>query len=125
MVLLDGDNAGEVFYGKKGYMSRTMAKVDLDTNLFNPEYFYYLIKSVEPELRNMAKGNAIKHLTISDLRSVQLTIPSLVEQITVVRYLNPRIKALNKLIPLLGGEARETLLNYRQALITEAINPKN
>jgi type I restriction enzyme M protein len=125
LVLLDGDNAGEVFYGKKGYMSRTMAKVDLDTNLFNPEYFYYLIKSVEPELRNMAKGNAIKHLTISDLRSVQLTIPSLVEQITVVRYLNPRIKALNKLIPLLGGEARETLLNYRQALITEAINPKN
>ena len=70
----------------------------------------------------MAKGNAIKHLTISDLRSIQLSIPPMVQQISVVRHLNPRIKALDELIPMLGGEARETMLNYRQALINEAIN---
>ncbi len=125
LVLLNGDNAGEVFYGKKGYMSSTMAKLELGTNLFNREYFYYLIKSKEPELRNMAMGNVIKRIGISDLRSIQLSIPPMVQQISVARYLNPRIKALDELIPMLGGEARETMLNYRQALITEAINPKN
>lgn len=124
LVLLDGDNAGEVFYGKKGYMSRTMTKIELGTNLFTPEYFYYLIKSIEPELRMMAKGNAIKHVSIADLRSVQLFIPPIVQQISVVRYLNPKIKALDELIPILGGEARELLLNYRLALINDAINPK-
>jgi type I restriction enzyme M protein len=124
LVLLDGDNAGEVFYGKKGYMSRTMAKLELGTNLFDREYFYYLIKSIEPKLRMMAKGNAIKHISISDLRSIQLSIPSKVQQISVVRYLNPSIKALDELIPILGGEARETLLKYRQALINEAVNPE-
>lgn len=124
LVLLDGDNAGEVFYGKKGYMSRTMTKIELGTNLFTPEYFYYLIKSIEPELRMMAKGNAIKHVNIADLRSVQLFIPPIVQQISVVRYLNPKIKALDELIPILGGEARELLLNYRLALINDAINPK-
>ena len=122
LVLLNGDNAGEVFYGKKGYMSSTMAKLELGTNLFNREYFYYLIKSKEPELRNMAMGNVIKRIGISDLRSIQLSIPPMVQQISVVRYLNPRIKALDELIPMLGGEARETMLNYRQALINEAIN---
>lgn len=123
LVLLDGDNAGEVFYGKKGYMSRTMTKIELETSLFIPQYFYYLIKSIEPELRMMAKGNVSKHLSIADLRSAQLFIPPIVQQISVVRYLNPKIKALNELIPIFGGEARETLLNYRQALINEAINP--
>lgn len=122
LVLLKGDNAGEVFYGKKGYMSSTMAKLELGTNLFNREYFYYLIKSKEPELRNMAMGNVIKRIGISDLRSIQLSIPPMVQQISVVRYLNTRIKALDELIPMLGGEARETMLNYRQALINEAIN---
>lgn len=125
LVLLNGDNAGEVFYGKKGYMLSTMAKLELGTNLFNREYFYYLIKSKEPELRNMAMGNVIKRIGISDLRSIQLSIPPMAQQISVVRHLNPRIKALDELIPMLGGEARETMLNYRQALITEAINPKN
>lgn len=122
LVLLNGDNAGEVFYGKKGYMSSTMAKLELGTNLFNREYFYYLIKSKEPELRNMAMGNVIKRIGMSDLRSLQLSIPSMVQQISVVRYLNSRIKALDELIPMLGSEARETMLNYRQALINEAIN---
>lgn len=122
LVLLKGDNAGEVFYGKKGYMSSTMAKLELGTNLFNREYFYYLIKSKEPELRNMAMGNVIKRIGMSDLRSLQLSIPSMVQQISVVRYLNSRIKALDELIPMLGSEARETMLNYRQALINEAIN---
>lgn len=124
LVLLDGDNAGEVFYGKKGCMSRTMTKIELETNLFIPEYFYYLIKSIEPELRMMAKGSAIKHVSIADLRSVQLFIPPIVQQISVVHYLNPKIKALNELIPIFGGEARETLLKYRQALIIDAINHK-
>lgn len=122
LILMDGENAGEVFRGKQGCLPKTMVKVEQTTDAFDMDYFFYQLKAKEPELRLKARGEAIKHLTVSDLRSIQLSIPPMVQQISVVRYLNPRIKALDKLIPLLGGEARETMLNYRQALISEAIN---
>jgi len=123
LILMDGENAGEVFYGKQGCMTKTMVKVELTTDAFDKDYFYYQLKAKEPELRQKARGEAIKHLASSDLRSINLIVPSKAQQISVVHYLNPKIKALNELIPIFGGEARETLLNYRQALINEAINP--
>lgn len=122
LVLMDGENAGEVFLGKQGCLTKTMVKVELTTGAFDKDYFYYQLKAKEPELRQKARGGYIKHLTTSDLRSMHLSVPSIARQASVVSYLNPKIKALNELIPIFGGEARETLLNYRQALINEAIN---
>lgn len=125
LILMDGENAGEVFYGKRGCMTKTMVKLELTTDAFDKDYFYYQLKAKEPELRQRVRGEAIKHLTTSDLRSINLIVPSKTQQVSVVSYLKPKVKSLDELIPMLGGEARETLLNYRQALITEAINPKN
>jgi type I restriction enzyme M protein len=125
LILMDGENAGEVFYGKQGCMTKTLVKVELTTDAFDKDYFYYQLKAKEPELRQRARGEAIKHLTSSDLRSISLIVPSKTQQVSVVRYLKPKTKALDELIPMLGGKARETLISYRQALISEAINPKS
>ena len=122
LILMDGENAGEVFYGKQGCMTKTMVKVELTTDVFDKDYFYYQLKAKEPELRQRARGESIKHLTSSDLRSINLIVPSKAQQIAVVSYLKPKIKALDELIPMLGGIARETLINYRQSLITETLN---
>ena len=122
LILMDGENAGEVFYGKKGCMTKTMVKMELTTDAFDKDFFYYQLKAKEPELRQRARGEAIKHLTSSDLRSITLIMPSKAQQVSVVSYLKPKIKALDELIPMLGGIARETLINYRQSLITETLN---
>lgn len=125
LILMDGENAGEVFRGKQGCLPKTMVKVELTTDAFDKDYFYFQLKAKEPELRQRARGEAIKHLTSSDLRSINLIVPSKIQQVSVVRYLKPKTKALDELIPMLGGKARETLINYRQALISEVINPKS
>ena len=121
LIMMDGDNAGEVFRGKQGCLSRTMAKLEVNTSVFYQEYLYYLLKAKEPELKLRTRGDFIKHLSMSDLRSLQIVMPSITLQITTARALNPKIEAIDKLLPLLGGDARATLVEYRQALIQDAI----
>lgn len=121
LIMMDGDNAGEVFRGKQGCLSRTMVKLEVETPAFDRDYLYYLLKAKEPELRLKTRGDVIKHLSMSDLRSLQIVMPSITLQITTARSLNPKIEAIDKLLPLLGGDARATLVEYRQALIQDAI----
>ena len=122
LILLDGENAGEVFYGKPGVMPKTMAKLELGSSVFIPEYFYLLMKSLEPKLRSFSRGGYVSHVSISDILSIEVQAPSHITQIEIVKKVAPQLKALDRLIPLLGGENRETALNYRQALIADAVN---
>lgn len=123
LILLDGENVGEVFYGKPGVMPTTMAKLELKSGIFIPEYFYLLMKSLEPKLRNLPRsGNGFNRISVSDIPSIEVQAPSHITQMEIVKKVAPQLKALDRLIPLLGGENRETALNYRQALIADALN---
>lgn len=123
LILLDGENVGEVFYGKPGVMPTTMAKLELKSGIFIPEYFYLLMKSLEPKLRNLPRsGNGFNRISVSDIPSIEVQAPSHITQMEIVKKVAPQLKALDRLIPLLGGENRETALNYRQALIVDAVN---
>jgi type I restriction enzyme M protein len=121
LIMMDGENAGEVLRGKHGCLTKTMVKVELTTDAFDRDYFYYQLKAKEPELRMKVRGEAIKHLTVSDLRSLQLVVPSISYQVAVAHSLKSKIEAVDELLPLLGGNARVVLVEYRQALITEAV----
>ena len=123
LILLDGENVGEVFYGKPGVMPTTMAKLELKSGIFIPEYFYLLMKSLEPKLRNLPRsGNGFNRISVSDIPSIEVQAPSHITQMEIVKKVAPQLKALDRLIPLLGGENREIALNYRQALIADALN---
>ena len=121
LVMMDGENAGEVFRGKHGILSSTMVKVENTTPTFDRDYFYYFLKAKEPELRLKVRGDFIKHLSVSDLRSLGIVIPSISLQITTARSINPKIEAIDNLLSLFGGDARATLVEYRQSLIQDAI----
>lgn len=121
LIMLDGENAGEVLRGKPGIISSTMIKVENITPAFDNDYLYYMLKAKEPELRLKTRGDFIKHLSLSDLRSLRIVIPSISFQITMARSLNPKIEAIDSLLPTIGGNARALLVEYRQALIQDAI----
>jgi len=121
LIMLDGENAGEVLRGKPGILSSTMIKVENITPAFDNDYLYYMLKAKEPELRLKTRGDFIKHLSLSDLRSLRIVIPSMSFQITMARSLNPKIEAIDSLLPTIGGNARALLVEYRQALIQDAI----
>lgn len=121
LVMMDGENAGEVFRGKHGILSSTMVKVENTTPTFDRDYFYYFLKAKEPELRLKVRGDFIKHLSVSDLRSLGIVIPSISLQITTARSINPKIEAIDNLLSLFGGDARATLVEYRQSLIQDTI----
>lgn len=47
IVLWDGANAGEFILSKNGYLGSTMAHIEVNNKVYNNEYFYYLMKSLE------------------------------------------------------------------------------
>ena len=78
------ENVGEVFYGKPGVMPSTMAKLELKSTVFIPEYFYLLMKSLEPKLKSLSRGGYLKRVSISDILSIGVQAPSYITQREVV-----------------------------------------
>lgn len=55
IVLWDGANAGEFILSKNGYLGSTMAHIEVNNKVYNNEYFYYLMKSLESTSKYFAK----------------------------------------------------------------------
>lgn len=121
LIIMSGANAGEVLRGQKGCLAATLAKFECISNSIRPEYLYFLLKAKEPEIRNMAKGAGQKSINLKDLSSISVQIPSLEEQQKVVDALSAKIVSIDKLLPMLGGKAKKTMQDYRQALIMDAV----
>lgn len=121
LIIMSGANAGEVLRGKKGCLSGTLAKLECISNSILHEYLYFLLKAKETEIRSMAKGVCQKSITLKDLSSISVKLPSLEEQQKVVDALSAKIASIDKLLPMLGGKARKTMQDYRQALIMDAV----
>lgn len=122
IIIARGENAGEVFMGKRGLLGSTLYKVDVTNSIVNKEYLYYLLKNMEPKLCNLVVGVGMKNLRVKDIHSLQLNIPSMEKQLQVVEMLHNKVKSIDQLLPMLGGQAKETVMNYRQALIADVIN---
>lgn len=121
LIIMSGANAGEVLRGRKGCLAGTLGKFECISNSIRSEYLYFLLKAKEPEIRNMAKGVGQKSINMKDLSSISVQIPSLEEQKKVVGALSAKIASIDKLLPMLGGKAKKTMQDYRQALIMDAV----
>lgn len=125
VIVSSGDNAGEVLLARDGYLASNLLKVEISVSFIDKEFFYLLLKSVEPTLRKLACGSSTKNLRTSDLGSLQLNIPSSNTQQQIVNRVFSKIQSIDQLLPLLGGEAKGTMHRYRQALINDAIKNKS
>lgn len=121
LIIMSGANAGEILRGKKGCLAGTLAKFECISSSIRPDYLYFLLKTKEPEIRNMAKGVTLKSINLKDLSSISVQIPSLEEQQKVVATLSAKIASIDQLMPMLGGKAKKTMQDYRQALIMDAV----
>lgn len=124
VIVSSGDNAGEVLLSRDGYLAPNLLKVEISASFIDQEFFYLLLKSTEPALRKLACGSSAKNLRTSELGALQLNIPSSDTQQQIVNRVFSKIQSIDQLLPLLGGEAKETIHRYRQALINDAINNK-
>jgi len=87
IVLWDGSNAGEIFRGKLGILSSTMAKLTPDKDT-NPLFLFYQLKIREDELRDTTTGTGIPHVDKQNLLRKRIIYPPPPEQSRIATVLS-------------------------------------
>ena len=99
MILVDGDNSGEVFKTPiEGYQGTTFKQLGINENM-NEEYVLHIINLHRKALRENKVGSAIPHLNKKLFRAIEVPIPPYAEQeriIGVINFAFNRLDAIEK-----------------------------
>lgn len=85
----------------------------------NSEFLYYQLKSLKNTLQNLGSGTTFKELSAKKLATVQVVIPSLEEQKSIVSKIEELFSRLDASVAELQT-AKEKLKVYRQAVLFRA-----
>lgn len=88
IILWDGSKAGEIFSGKEGFLSSTMAKVNYDKTKFSPRFIYYFLKLNEQEIKSNCKGTGIPHVEGKLVESMKFPLIDIKTQEKIVNKIN-------------------------------------
>jgi len=84
LILVDGENSGEVFKTEKnGYQGSTMKILNIDSNM-NEEYVLQFITLFKKDLKENKVGSAIPHLNKKMFRELVIPVPPRNEQTRIV-----------------------------------------
>ena len=84
LILVDGENSGEVFHTPiEGYQGSTMKVLDIANNM-NAQYVLYFVNLHQRALRENKVGSAIPHLNKKMFRELIIPIPPIGEQERIV-----------------------------------------
>ncbi len=88
LILVDGENSGEVFHTPmEGYQGSTMKVLDIAYNM-NAQYVLYFVKLYQRALRENKVGSAIPHLNKKMFRELVIPLPPIAEQERIVTAIN-------------------------------------
>ena len=120
LILWDGANAGETIRAKRGYVSSTMAVINIKNPILNNEYLYFQLKWLEKTLKDFASGTTIPHLDASVLLNQKYALPPLSEQIAIATYLDRKLSDIDTFIA--KKQRLVTLLQEQKAaMINKAV----
>lgn len=119
IIVRNGTNAGKVFPGKNGILSKNLIALKPDSEII-PQFFYYLIKGHERLLMNKLKHNIIKVSDIDNFTEMRVYIPPKTEQLEIVELLDKIVIVTDNIISLLDN-ADNAFGRYRQAIIEKAV----
>ena len=97
IILVDGENSGEVFVvPHEGYMGSTFKELLLLSSVFN-KYLLFIFLFYQPLFRNSKKGEAIPHLNKELFKNLPIGIPPLAEQKRIVAKIEEVLAEIEKL----------------------------
>ena len=97
LILVDGENSGEVFHTPvEGYQGSTMKVLDIANNM-NAQYVLYFVKLYQKALRENKVGSAIPHLNKKMFRELVIPVPPIEEQERIVRAIQQRYRILDNI----------------------------
>lgn len=121
IIIVRGENAGEVFRGIDGILTPSVAAIKcVNESIIVPQYLYYMLKGNEKTLRSMTKGIAIKSLDSKSILDFKCMTPPIDEQIRLATYLDDIVGKIDNIINLIGNSVN-VFSEYRQTLIENVV----
>lgn len=112
VMVMDGASSGTIFYGKKGIVASTIARID--SKKLDDNFIYYLLKSYESEIKQHLTGSAIPHTDKEFIYRIQIALP--LKNFNFEIFSNIR----NKIIEV--KEENETLIKTRDNLLPKLMS---
>ena len=102
MILVDGENSGEVFRTPiDGYQGSTFKQLKINNNVFE-EYVLQIINFHRKNLRENKVGSAIPHLNKKLFKAIEVPLPPYNEQIRIVIAIAHYNKCFDAIMENLG-----------------------
>ncbi|MFL0080756.1 restriction endonuclease subunit S [Tenacibaculum maritimum] len=123
IIVWDGAAVGEIIKSKIGYVSSTIAKLDINNKKFNTKYFYHLRGAIDYKLKQIPTGMGIPHLNPTLFKNFKCPAPPIKEQQQIANYLDTKTTTIDKIVNNI--EAQITMLKeLRKTLINEVVTGK-
>ena len=121
VILVDGENSGEVFrIHEKGYMGSTFKRLLCpDDRLLN--YLLYILKFNQKNFRENKKGSAIPHLDKKLFKELPVFLPPLAEQGRIVQKIEELFADIDAGIQNLKS-VQDQIKLYRQSVLKSAFD---
>lgn len=123
IIVWDGAAVGEILKSKVGYISSTIAKLDINNKKFNTRYFYHLRGAIDYKLKQIPTGMGIPHLNPTLFKNFKCPSPPIKEQQQIANYLDAKTATIDKIVKNIETQIT-TLKELRKTLINEVVTGK-
>jgi type I restriction enzyme S subunit len=123
IIVWDGAAVGEILKSKVGYVSSTIAKLDINKKKFNTRYFYHLRGAIDYKLKQIPTGMGIPHLNPTLFKNFKCPSPPIKEQQQIADYLDAKTSTIDKIVKNIETQIA-ILKELRKTLINEVVTGK-
>lgn len=132
LMVMDGASSGTVYYGQKGIVGSTLAKLELTNNGLSNQFLLVAFKFLENDIKNRLTGSAIPHTDKEYTYRLKISLPdnnrvykqahkifqNFTDQIIIKKEENEKLKNIrDTLLPkLMSGEIRVPLEELEESL---------
>ena len=75
LMVMDGASSGAVYFGQKGIVASTLAKLDLINKKISNQFLFYLINFFESDIKAHTTGSAIPHTDKEFAYRIKIALP--------------------------------------------------
>ena len=111
-IVWDGERAGLVSKGHKGYLGSTLASVSLTHESFDSEFIFYILQEKQNYLRQGAEGTGVPHLSrwvVENLSIYKLPLPEQKKIASILTSVDEVIENTQKQIDKLQDLKKATM----------------
>jgi restriction endonuclease S subunit len=88
LVLWDGSNAGEMLFGKEGFLASTMCKLEITNNEYLKDFVFQFLRFKTNDIKRATVGSAIPHVDPGMIENIEIPKLSLDNQARIIEKFN-------------------------------------